>query len=99
MVKYLKIFNDQLTTNYCEENSFEDALYDIVGYNYGTRHSNDGRYLIIEDNCLEGNASKINSKFYSRGILYGVCVIVKSNYESLQDEDLRYLYDEVQIIG
>ena len=96
-MNYILIKNNNLLECFCEEENFEDIVYDEVGCNAGKRYSSDRNFLIIEDNCLEGDIVKVNKNFFERGILYGTCIISKPTNHSLTEEEIRNLHNEIQI--
>ena len=88
MIRYLKVAKNNISTEFCDEDIFEDVVCEEVGYNFGSRTCINNNYIIIEDNCLEEEPFEINKNFYEKGILFGKCFITRRNYESLTEEDI-----------
>lgn len=98
MIRYLKLNKKNISIEFCDKDKFEDVICEEIGYNFGSRTSINNNYIVIEDNCLEGEAFEINKNIYEKGILFGNCFITRRNYESLTDEDIKYLLNEIQTI-
>ena len=79
-ITYLELNKNNYTIKECYENELEDLLYETVGYNFGSRHSKDGNYIIYEDNTLEGELSTIlRESFFGRQV-YGTVIIIAKDF-------------------
>lgn len=80
-ITYLELNKSNYAIKECYESEFEDLLYETVGYNFGSRHSKDGNYIIYEDNTLEGELSTIlKESFFGRQV-YGTVIIVARDFK------------------
>ena len=75
-MKYIKIKGSKYELCKCNSNDFEDILYNEVGCNFGKRYSIDSKYIIFEDNTLEGEESTLlKESFFNRSV-FGTVIII-----------------------